>query len=138
MGRKRGYKATPEENERNRQNTKARWADPEQREKMMKSQRRIGSDRSITKQGYVVLLYKYDHPLCSPDGRVLEHRFVLYEKIGPGSHQCHWCDKVLEWGGAKGIHADHLDDDRLNNDPDNLVPSCKKCNGDRGKKKEVV
>lgn len=31
--------------------------------------------------------------------------------------------------GPVGSHvADHLDDDRLNNDPANLVPSCIPCN----------
>jgi hypothetical protein len=67
------------------------------------------------------------------NGEVLEHRRVLYDAIGPGPHECHWsgisgCGKVLEWGGTGGIQADHLDGDKLNNDPTNLVPSCLGCN----------
>lgn len=30
------------------------------------------------------------------------------------------------------VNVDHLDGDRLNNDPDNLVPSCGWCNTNRG------
>ena len=109
-----------------------RWDDPAMRARM--SQRRAEFDRYISKQGYVVLRYQHDHPLASRHGELLEHRAVLYAKIGPGPHPCHWCGKQREWGGPGGIHADHLDTDRQNNDPENLVPSCKKCNGDRGKK----
>jgi hypothetical protein len=45
------------------------------------------------------------------------------------------CGKAaLEWGGRGGnsIVVDHLDDDPLNNDPENLVPSCTQCNASRG------
>lgn len=32
------------------------------------------------------------------------------------------------WGGRDGIHADHLDGDKTNNTPENLVVSCGPCN----------
>lgn len=112
---------------------KRNWEDPEFRERMSRVLRRAGGDRRISKQGYVVLRYQHGHPLASHHGELLEHRAVLYAKIGPGSHPCHWCGKLREWGGAGGIHVDHLDEDKLNNDPENLVPSCKQCNGNRGK-----
>ncbi len=97
--------------------------------------RSASSDRYITNQGYVMFRYQ-NHPLASQFGEVLEHRKVLWDKVGDGEHCCNWCGRILSWGGAGGIHVDHLDDDRLNNSPENLVVSCKKCNGDRGK--EVV
>lgn len=77
------------------------------------------------------------HPLAR-SGEVLEHRKVLYDKIGPGPHPCHWIkvsgcgNTALEWGGLRGVIADHLDGDIVNNHPDNLVPSCCGCNSHRG------
>lgn len=81
---------------------------------------------------YVYLTMMGGHPLAQTTGILAEHRKVLYDKIGPGPHYCHWnCGKLLEWGGIKGIIADHLDDNGLNNDPENLVPSCHRCNWNR-------
>lgn len=76
------------------------------------------------KSGY---LYGYapEHPLASNAGTIFEHRRVAYEKYGDGPHPCNWCDDELEW---KVIQVDHLDWKRSNNDPDNLVVSCKTCN----------
>jgi hypothetical protein len=79
------------------------------------------------------------HPLVSPGSqpKVLVHRLVLYNKIGPGPHPCHWCGKPVDWVVGKfqtkgafkdALIADHLDDDGKNNDPSNLVPSCHGCN----------
>lgn len=73
------------------------------------------------------------HPLC-PSGHswVFEHRAALYEAIGPGSHDCHWCGTPVAWGDT--LIADHLDGSLRNNAPDNLVPSCLNCNASRGRK----
>lgn len=66
-------------------------------------------------------------------GELSVHRRVLYEKIGKGPHLCHWgCGRILEWGGVTGIVSDHLDGNVLNNNPENLVPSCTSCNMRRG------
>jgi hypothetical protein len=83
--------------------------------------------------------YRYikipNHPLANIRGMVRYHRAVLYEKIGPGSHPCHWCGRAVEWtvqirGLKPGmLVADHLDEDITNNDPRNLVPACGGCNG---------
>jgi hypothetical protein len=73
--------------------------------------------------------------LALKNGSVLEHRAVLYDKIGPGPHPCYRCGKNLLWFVAdpvkadpRLIQADHLDDDRSNNDPSNLEPCCHACN----------
>lgn len=62
---------------------------------------------------------------------VYEHKLVLFEKLGGGDHPCHWCGRLLRWvKGTAGdaLVADHLDGDRRNNEPANLVPACNGCN----------
>jgi hypothetical protein len=81
------------------------------------------------RKGYLFLTGQQDHPIANADGTLAEHRKVLYDAIGPGPHECHWgCGRLLEWGGRDGIHADHLDGDKTNNTPENLVVSCGPCN----------
>lgn len=81
-----------------------------------------------------------DHPLADVTGRVLEHRAVLYDTIGPGPHSCHWCGTELYWHRRPTEHpssalcVDHIDENKLNNDPTNLVPSCLGCNSRRALK----
>lgn len=75
-----------------------------------------------------------DHPLAGPDGWILEHRAILYEKLGPGAQECHWCGRVLHWAPTEPTRGDrlctdHLDTDSANNAPNNLVASCRNCNG---------
>ena len=76
--------------------------------------------------GYIVLS-KLEHPL-SGESPLYEHRVVLYNELGPGPHPCHWCSVTLEWGGRTGIHVDHLNWNKSDNRPSNLVPSCLVCN----------
>lgn len=77
------------------------------------------------------------HPLAPPGGIVGVARLVLYDKIGPGEHPCHWCQAPVRWivGGGPGtpgsLLADHLDWDTNNNVPENLIPSCNHCNAHR-------
>lgn len=89
----------------------------------------------VNQDGYRILTGQQGHLLADRSGGLCEHRKVLYDEIGPGPHECYWgCGRVLSWGGKSGINVDHLDDDKLNNDPDNLVPSCGPCNRQRGKR----
>lgn len=77
------------------------------------------------------------HPLANDKGQVTVHRVVLYDRIGPGAHPCHWCQRPVTWGRgvADGVLVtDHVDGDEQNNDPRNLVPSCHRCNIRRGMK----
>lgn len=91
----------------------------------------------LTRHGYREI-FDPSHPLAQAGGGVMEHRLVLYEKIGPGEHVCHSCGKKVswehDWGGSRrdgALVVDHLDFDKLNNNPDNLVPSCFACNARR-------
>ena len=80
-----------------------------------------------------------EHPLAGIDGRVAEHRVILYEKIGPGWHPCHWCGQKVRWlkTGGKTSHTalavDHINQNSLDNHTGNLVPSCHACNANRGR-----
>lgn len=88
----------------------------------------------INEYGYRVLCAP-DHPLAGVQGKVLEHRAVLFDAIGPGPHPCHWCERLLPWSGGAGvgINVDHLDEVRLNNELSNLVVSCLDCNTKRSR-----
>lgn len=74
------------------------------------------------------------HPICNSRGMTSVHRLVLFNAIGPGAHPCHWCGIEVEWrrGNYLGsLVVDHLDENRLNNRLENLVPSCTNCNSSR-------
>lgn len=77
-----------------------------------------------------------NHPIATKNGRVLLHRAALYDKIGPGEHPCHWCGEIVSWEKSYPKHpdaliVDHLDHDRHNYSPENLVPACNPCNSQR-------
>lgn len=94
--------------------------------------RRPAGSGHLTPRGYIMGWHP-DHPLAGATGFVLEHRVVLFDAIGNGPHPCHWCGKTLTW--SPELTVDHLDWDRSNNDPANLVPACAACNGARQKPK---
>lgn len=99
----------------------------------------------ITSGGYAKRGGSAAHPLADGNGAVYVHRAVLYDRIGIGPHACWWCDTPVEWTAwtfgqpTDGVLvADHLDGDRLNNNPDNLVPSCVRCNQHRPRQEAPV
>ena len=104
-------------------------------------------NRVATKGGVSVSLgrryrtkYAPSHPLASKHGNVYLHRMVLFDEIGPGPHQCHWCEAEVDWlpkGDPRELHPDHLNDDGADNRPENLVPSCRRCNSLRGTQRRV-
>lgn len=79
------------------------------------------------------------HPLAPPGGYISEARIVLYAKIGSGPHPCHWCSRAVDWTvGQRGnlrdaLVADHVNSDPLDDRPENLVPACGTCNGERAR-----
>ena len=87
----------------------------------------------ITSHGYMAEHWKA-HPASSKKGLLYEHRKVFYEEFGPDNHVCKWCGDSLEWGGGgKGkLHVDHLNGEKVDNRPENLVASCHRCNVNRG------
>lgn len=82
-----------------------------------------------TSHGYL-LVYSPNHALADAVGNVYQHRQVLFDEIGEGPHDCHWCGQTVDWAGVNGkrIDVDHVDGDKSNNDLGNLVPSCHRCN----------
>jgi hypothetical protein len=77
---------------------------------------------------YLKVMIK-NHPLAHTDGQVYVHRYNLFQKIGGGSHACHHCSTIVTWN--IDLCVDHLDGNSRNNNPDNLVPSCNRCNTTR-------
>lgn len=85
--------------------------------------------------GRYVIRTEPTHPLSTKNGSIFEHRMVLYDAIGPGTHLCHWCGKQVTWHVRQqsGVYSgdlvvDHLDGNTVNNALTNLVPSCTQCN----------
>lgn len=72
------------------------------------------------------------HPLADRRGRVYEHRAVLFDCLSGGRLPCFWCGTPLEW--LVNLFVDHLNHDRHDNRPENLVPSCNGCNAGRTSK----
>lgn len=91
--------------------------------------KKIEKDRRTDDRGYVSVRVGLEHPLSDRQGWTYEHRLVAYSKYGPEAHFCHWCGTSITW--ANNV-VDHLDEVKANNDPDNLVSCCSRCNLARG------
>lgn len=95
---------------------------------------RPGRGRAYNTSSHYVHITDHDHPLADKRGRVLEHRRVLFDLIGPGEHPCFHCGRTVEWlttrhtKGSNALVVDHIDNDPTNNRPENLLPSCLACN----------
>lgn len=83
--------------------------------------------RRVTSHGYVRLSGFLGHPLADERGEVYEHRKVLFEFLGPGTHPCIWCSEPVAWEDGS-LAVDHLDWNKQNNAVANLLPSCVPCN----------
>lgn len=87
------------------------------------------------KNKYKVIRVPDGHPLRndSPKAQFLyEHRLVMFDINGYGPYNCNWCNKSLTWSE---MEVDHLDEIKSNNQPTNLVSSCRSCNSKRGQNK---
>jgi len=71
--------------------------------------------------------------LADSHGNVYQHRRVRYDEwVADGCRllACFWCGANIE--GWREVVIDHLDSDKSNNDPHNLVVTCNDCNLARG------
>lgn len=85
-------------------------------------------DRFEDKRGYQ-FVYAPNHPLkVGKRNYIAEHRTVLYAKIGTALKSCEICGKSITW---ETCHVDHIDENKRNNDPSNLRPTCITCNTHR-------
>lgn len=82
----------------------------------------------MVKGGYLIVKDEA-HPLTQANGWVAQHRAVAYQKYGEGPHPCHWCGAVHEWSD---LVVDHLNEQKADNAPGNLVVACNPCNRMRG------
>ena len=152
MGSFSGKQQSEEAIAKTREGTQRYWT-PERRAEASRRKRGLKNTGEPATGYSIILQYKpyrvlhgqQGHPLAHR-GAVREHRKVLYDAVGPGPHECHWnetygCGRIsLEWGGLQGdsLCVDHLDHDRTNNAPENLVPSCIACNLRRGRERKVM
>ena len=99
----------------------------------------VGSVIHTRTAGSYKRLYLPGHPLADAIGLVYTHRAVLYDVVGPGPHPCHWCGTAVDWqaAGSGYLQADHVNGDREDNRPENLVPSCGPCNSRRASRRRV-
>jgi hypothetical protein len=84
----------------------------------------------VNKAGYVTV-WNPTHPMAGANGKVLQHRQVLYDAMGYGPHLCYVCNASINW--RAGLEVDHFDKNRENNHIDNLGPICVPCNRARRK-----
>lgn len=97
---------------------------------------------TITASGYRMKRI-IGHPIANSQGYLSEHREVFYGHAGPGPHSCHWCGRPLRFVSSPVLSrdvlvVDHLNGDKLDNRPANLVPSCNSCNVRRHWNHEAV
>jgi hypothetical protein len=92
------------------------------------TKKKIAKYKYITKAGYIKVKLP-DHPLAEKGGNIFEHRQVFYDNNKDKPLICFWCEETLTW---KNVKIDHLNNNKSDNQPSNLVASCNDCNRARG------
>lgn len=93
------------------------------------SETRVPKHKYKSGAGYTVLNNKTGHPIAGKDGRIFEHRFVVYQHLKGVCSSCFWCSAPLTWDTCV---IDHLNEVKDDNRIDNLVIACTPCNRARG------
>lgn len=96
----------------------------------------LGTRKARPKTRYAKSKVPEGHPLRDPHGQCMTHRLVLWDRIGPGDHPCHYCSTTVAWKPgerltATSLIAEHMDGNTRNNDPANIVAACQKCNASK-------
>lgn len=98
--------------------------------------RGVTAGPALGQYGYLIATVRGGHPLAwnGASPKVPVHRLVLWNALDGADAPCYWCGRAVQWfpgeGGAE-LCSDHLDGDKLNNAPENLVPCCRLCNSRR-------
>ncbi|TKT03424.1 HNH endonuclease [Streptomyces lasalocidi] len=117
-----------------KQNKAWQQANPEKYEAAQREWRAENEGRTYTDVDGYTKYVGFAHPIATPSGITPYHRVVLFDKIGPGEHECHWCGKSVSWAirfqddYERGLVVDHVNGIKNDNRPENLVPSCQRCN----------
>jgi 5-methylcytosine-specific restriction endonuclease McrA len=88
-------------------------------------ERTTKANRYIGRDGYVYI------------GAQREHRIVYRNHHGDRVPPCWGCGKPLSWDMGKGMHIDHINEDRTDNRISNLRASCYQCNVQRSARHNV-
>lgn len=121
-----------------------RQKNPEFIKRIQREWREANEGHLYTETSGYVKYVGFNHPAASPSGLTGYHRIVLWDKLSGKDAPCNWCGRQLYWSKSYPKHqdaliTDHVDTNKQNNDPSNLVPSCGKCNVSRegGRKQHV-
>lgn len=87
----------------------------------------------VAQHGYAVA-YNRAHPMAKAAGVVYQHRAVHFDQVGAGPHKCRWCKAEVDWDakGKRRLVVDHVNGEKADNRPVNLVTACQRCNMARG------
>ncbi len=84
----------------------------------------VAAYRTSNPAGYQ-LLNEPTHKLANKNGKVYEHRYLIYKKYGENLPNCELCGSEINWSNC---HIDHIDENVKNNNENNLRPLCRPCN----------
>jgi len=79
----------------------------------------------LTKNG-AKMIYSPDHPLANKDGRVLEHRILMWDKYGENLPPCEECGDESSWE-PYGTQMLYRDGDKFNVTLENIRVICTSC-----------